>query len=83
MGNGYEKDLIENFDKIEDFPFQEDLKMLVKKAYKAIFDSADFGEIDLQELYEIGWDIATIYQVIDHIGLLEKNSRIIQAFLKN
>ncbi len=83
LGNGYDKNLIESLDKIEDFPFQEDLKMLVKKAYKAIFDSSEFGENDLRELENIGWDITSIYQVIEHIGLLEKNSRIIQAFLKN
>lgn len=53
-----------------------------KKSYKAIFNSAEFGEKDLQELYDLDWEITEIYQVVEHIGLLEKNRRIIIAFLK-
>ncbi len=83
MEAGYDKYLIEKLDDIDNFPVDDSLKLLAKKSYKAIFDSVEFGETDLQELYDSGWEIAEIYQVIDHIGLLEKNRRIIKAFLKS
>lgn len=79
---GYDKALIENIDCIDDLPVDNNSKVLVKKCYKAIFNSSEFGEKDLQELYDLGWEITEIYQVIEHIGLLEKNRRIIKAFLK-
>jgi len=79
---GYDKTLIENIDCIDNFPVDPNSKVLVKKCYKSIFNSSEFGENDLQELYDLGWEIKEIYQVIEHIGLLEKNRRVIEAFLK-
>ena len=79
---GYDKTLIENLNCINNFPVDHNSKTLVNKCYKAVFNSSKFGEDDLQELFDLGWEIIEIYQVIEHIGLLEKNSRIIKAFLK-
>jgi len=83
MEGGYDKSLIEKLDDIDNFPINDNLKVLASKSYKAIFNSVEFGEKDLQELYDSGWEISEIYQVINHIGLLEKNRRIIKAFSKS
>ena len=83
MEGGYDKSLIEKLDDIDNFPINDNLKVLASKSYKAIFNSVEFGEKDLQELYDSDWEISEIYQVINHIGLLEKNRRIIKAFSKS
>lgn len=81
-GLGYDQSQIEALDCVDNFPVEPALKALAKKSYKAVFNAAEFGQKDLEELYDLGWEIGEIYQVIEHIGLLEKNSRTIKAFLK-
>ena len=78
----YNDSQIESFVDIENFPLSPSLKLLAKKAMKAVFRSENFTDEDLQELYLLDWSIYEIYEVIEHIALLEKNRRIIKAFMK-
>lgn len=82
LQKGYDQALLDVTDNINNFPLENEQKVIAIKAMKAIYNSAEFNENDLQELYELGWEITEIYDVIEHIGVFEKNSRFIKAFLK-
>jgi len=79
---GYSPEIISAITSMDNFPMPQKQIVLAKKAKKAIYNSSSFGENDLQELYGLGWEIKEIYDVIEHIGVFEKNSRFIRAFLK-
>jgi len=81
LQKGYDQDLIDTLDKVHNFPLANEQKVIAEKAMKAIYHSNEFNENDLQELYKLGWEITEIYDVIEHIGVFEKNSRFIKAFM--
>ncbi|NOR87357.1 MAG: hypothetical protein GQ527_07095 [Bacteroidales bacterium] len=81
LQKGYTKESIATFSNTQNLPLPSEQKILAEKAKKAIFDSVAFNKNDLEELYQLGWDIGEVYDAIEHIGIFEKNSRFIRAFM--
>lgn len=62
-------------------PFDNKLKTLAEEGIRAVYNPDDFRGQDLQELYQLGWTDADIFDVINHAAFLLKNGRIISAYM--
>ncbi len=61
-------------------PFEKRLTDLAQVAYKAVFLPDEFTSDDVDLVVRQGISVEVVYWVIDHVGVFEKNMRILKAF---
>jgi len=71
--------VIEN---IEAIPFSVKEQKLAFYAVKSIYESSLFSQDDFDILYQMGWSQKDVFDAIDHAGILLKNGRILNTYLK-
>ena len=77
----YDTTILNNIQKdISKIPFDDKHKLLAIKSIKAIFDSNNFNQNDLNELYKIGWCDKDIFDSIEHTGFMLRNGRMLIAY---
>ncbi len=82
-GRGYAREVVEAAaEDLGQIPFDDRLRLLGRKAIKAILDSERFSEQDFAELHEAGWSNRDVYDAIEHGAAMLKNGPIIGAYLK-
>ncbi len=83
LSKNYSKEILRLIkDDIKNIPLDSRHISLAKAAMKAIYSAGDFNYNDIQELKELGWTDADIYDAIDHTAFLFKNAKIIRAYNK-
>jgi hypothetical protein len=63
-------------------PFDKKHKALATHALKALYASKEVIQNDFDTLYEMGWTQKDVFDIIDHIGTLFRNGRIMTAYTK-
>ncbi len=61
-------------------PFDDKHKALAKHALKALYASREVSQEDFDNLYKMGWTQRDVFDVIEHVGTLFRNGRIMLAY---
>ena len=81
LSKGYKQELLDLVvENIENIPFEQHEKVLVKFALKAIYESRDCQAEDFQRLEELGWSQKDIFDAIEHAGTIFRNGRLLTAY---
>ena len=81
LKNGYKQKLLNGVIKdIKNVPFDKEHKALAKFALKAIYKPKECKKEDFEKLYNLGWNQKEVFDVVEHIGALLKNGRILEAY---
>ncbi len=77
---GYEGEVLERIEDFDGLPVAENQRLLAALAYKAVFSPGKFTQQDIQKVIDSGFSAEVLFWVIDHLGIFEKNWRILNAF---
>ena len=78
---GYTEEIIKAVvEDIASVPLDVDHQALVSFAIKAIYESAQCDQEDLERLYTMGWSQKDVFDAVEHAGTLFRNGRILTAY---
>jgi len=81
LSKGYKQEVLNSVvENIENIPFEQQEKALVKFALKAIYESSSCQEEDFKKLEEMGWSQKDIFDAIEHAGSIFRNGRLLTAY---
>ena len=66
---------------LDDIPLERAQKILLKKVIKAVYHPDKFDKIDLEVLYDVGFNDKDFYDILDYATGFMGKSKIIEAYL--
>lgn len=69
-------------EEIQNIPFEDKQKILLLKVLKALYETKDFKEEDLKELYELGFDNKDFFDLLSYATSFMSKSKMIEVYLK-
>lgn len=80
---GANKNILNNITtEIENIPFDNKQKTLLKKVLKALYKAEEFKEDDLKELYSLGFNDKDFFDLLSYASNFMSKSKIIEIYLK-
>ena len=83
LNMGADEKIINNIvDEITNIPFKNEQKTLALKVLKALYNSEDFNQDDLNELYKLGFNDKDFFDLLSYMSNFMSKSKMIEVYLK-
>ncbi len=83
LKNGADKKLLKNIvQNLQNIPFDDKQKILLRKVLKALYEAEHFNENDLDALYKIGFSDQDFFDLLSYGANFMSKSKLIDVYLK-